>query len=117
MSSPKNKNHYSSARDLATIALNLIKNKVIVKYSSLKYEYIHNKKKWQKRIVNTNPLLGVIPQVDGLKTGVTNTALYCIAVTASEENKRLLLILIGEPNRSERNEDVRELPEYGFNLE
>jgi len=108
------RNHYSSAADLATIALQLINNEVILKNSRSKYEYIFNKKNWKKRIDNSNPLLEVIPEIDGLKTGATNTARYCIAVTASKENKRLLLILIGEPNRNERNQDVAELLEFGF---
>ena len=111
------KNHYSSAADLATIALKLVNNQVIRKNSRLKYEYICNRKNWQKRIVNTNSLLRVIPEIDGLKTGVTNTTLYCIAVTASKENKRLLLILIGEPNRNERDEEAVELLEFGFSLD
>jgi serine-type D-Ala-D-Ala carboxypeptidase (penicillin-binding protein 5/6) len=111
------KNHYSSAADLAKIALILMNNQDVLKVSRLKYEYIYNQKKWKKRIVNTNPLLGVIPEIDGLKTGVTNTALYCIAVTAANDHKRLLLILIGEPTQNERNLDVVELLEYGFSLD
>jgi D-alanyl-D-alanine carboxypeptidase len=108
------RNHYSSASDLAKICLKLLKHEEVLKYSRLKEVTIINNKNWQKQLINTNPLLGIVPEIDGLKTGFTPAAGFCYAVTALKNNMRLLLILIGEPSRSARNYDVTALLNYGF---
>jgi len=53
--------------------------------------------------------------VDGLKTGFTDNAMYCMAVTAKRDGMRLLAIVLGEPKGSTRNEEISELLDYGFN--
>ena len=108
------RNHYSSSSDLANICLKLLEYDHVLSYSKLKYETIKNHRNWEKKLVNTNPLLGKIPEIDGLKTGVTSTSGFCFAVTALKENKRLVLIVIGEPSRQDRNKEVQDLLDYGF---
>ncbi len=53
---------------------------------------------------------------DGLKTGMTNDAGYCMAVTAKRNGMRLLAIVLGEENGKVRNQETSELLDYGFNL-
>jgi len=53
---------------------------------------------------------------DGLKTGFTDNAGYCMAVTAKRNDMRLIAIVLGEKKGSVRNEETAELLDYGFNL-
>ena len=53
---------------------------------------------------------------DGLKTGFTDNAKYCMAVTAKRNNMRLIAIVLGEDNGKTRNNETMELLDYGFNL-
>ena len=84
------KNHYSSAYDLAIIASELMKHSNVFKYTTLYEDYLRkdtNNKFW---LVNTNKLLKSYKGVDGLKTGMTDNAGYCMAVTAKRDNMRIL---------------------------
>lgn len=66
--------------------------------------------------VNTNKLIKTYSGADGLKTGMTDNALYCMAVTAKRNGMRLLAIVLGEENGKIRNSETAELLDYGFNL-
>lgn len=66
--------------------------------------------------VNTNKLIKTYPGADGLKTGMTDKAGYCMAVTAKKNNMRLLAIVLGESDGKVRNKETAELLDYGFNL-
>ena len=52
--------------------------------------------------------------MDGLKTGFTDNAKYCMAVTAKRDGMRLLAIVLGEETGSVRNQEISELLDYGF---
>ena len=52
---------------------------------------------------------------DGLKTGFTDNALYCMAVTAKRNGMRLIAIVLGEPKGNTRNKEIADLLDYGFN--
>lgn len=109
------KNHYSSAYDLAIIASELIKHKDVFKYTTLYEDYLRkdtNNKFW---LVNTNKLLKSYKGVDGLKTGMTDNAGYCMAVTAKRSNMRILAIVLGEKEGKVRNQETANLLDYGFN--
>ena len=54
--------------------------------------------------------------MDGLKTGMTDNAGYCMAVTAKRNNMRLLAVVLGEKEGKVRNKEVASLLDYGFNL-
>ena len=109
-------NHYSSAKDMALIARELVKHKEILEFSSTYEDYLRqntNKKFW---LVNTNKLIKTYPGMDGLKTGFTEAAMYCLTATANNNNMRLIGVLMGEPSSKIRNKEMTELLDYGFNL-
>ena len=109
------KNHYSSAYDLSIIAIELMKHKDVFKYTTLYEDYLRkdtNNKFW---LVNTNKLLKSYKGVDGLKTGMTDNAGYCMAVTAKRNGIRLLAIVLGEKEGKVRNKETSSLLDYGFN--
>lgn len=108
-------NHYSSAYDLAIIASELMKHSDVFKYTTLYEDYLRkdtNNKFW---LVNTNKLLKSYKGVDGLKTGMTDKAGYCMAVTAKRGNMRILAIVLGEKEGKVRNQETMDLLDYGFN--
>lgn len=63
---------------------------------------------------NTNPLLGTMPGVNGLKTGWTIASGYNLIVTAKRGNTRLLAIILGGPTKNARDSLARQLIDYGF---
>ena len=108
-------NHYSSAKDMALIARELVKHDKILEYSSTFEDYLRqntNKKFW---LVNTNKLIKTYEGMDGLKTGFTESALYCLTATTKRNNMRLIGVIMGEPTSKERNEEMSSLLDYGFN--
>ena len=110
------KDHYSSSYDMAIVARNLVVNhSEIIKFSSIREDYLRentDKKFW---LVNTNKLISFYDGADGLKTGHTDDALYCLAATAKRNNLRLIAIALGEVDSKTRNKEVMELLDYGFN--
>ena len=108
--------HYSSAKDMALIARELVKHKEILDFSSTYEDYLRqntNKKFW---LVNTNKLIKTYEGMDGLKTGFTKEALYCLTATATKNNMRLIGVVMGEPDSKIRNNEMSEMLDYGFNL-
>ena len=109
-------NHYSSAYDMALIAKELMKHEDIFKYTSIYEDYLRKGTKNEYWLVNTNKLIKTYNGADGLKTGMTDAAGYCMAVTAKRNGMRLLAIVLGEENGKVRNQETTELLDYGFNL-
>ena len=107
--------HYSSSYDMAIIARELItKHPDILKFSSVYEDYLRegtDKKFW---LVNTNKLVHFYDGADGLKTGHTDDAGYCLAATAKRDNLRIIAIVLGEDSASRRNSETMELLDYGF---
>ncbi len=54
--------------------------------------------------------------VDGLKTGYTNEAGYCLTATALRNNMRLIAVVFGEPDNKIRNEEISKMLDYGYNV-
>jgi serine-type D-Ala-D-Ala carboxypeptidase (penicillin-binding protein 5/6) len=104
--------HYSTARDLATLARAIIRD-FPEHYGlfSLR-EYLWNNIRQQNR----NGLLGTDPSVDGLKTGHTETAGYCLISSAQRSGMRLVAVVIGAPSVSERESGSAALLNYGYNF-
>ena len=108
--------HYSSAEDMAKIARELVKHKKILEFSSTYEDYLRqntNNKFW---LVNTNKLVKTYAGMDGLKTGFTESAMYCLTATALRNNERLIGVLMGEESSKVRNNEMVKLLDYGFNL-
>lgn len=108
--------HYSTAYDLSVIARELVINhSSILEFSSLYEDYLRegtDKKFW---LVNTNKLVHFYEGADGLKTGHTDNAGYCLAATAKRGNLRLIGIVLGEKDSKIRNSETMSLLDYGFN--
>ena len=109
------KGHYSSAYDLAIIASELIKHQDIFKYTTLYEDYLRKDTENKFWLVNTNKLIKTYKGADGLKTGMTDNAGYCMAVTAKRNDMRILAIVLGEQEGKIRNKETSELLDYGFN--
>ena len=105
-----NVDHYTSAKDLAILGRALV--------NDFPQYYHWYKKKWFTyngiRQPNRNRLLWRDSQVDGLKTGHTNEAGFCLVSSAKRENMRLLAVVLNAPNDTSRADDSERLLNYGF---
>ena len=87
--------HYSSARDMSIMAKELLKYQLITKFTGTYEDYLRentDKKFW---LVNTNRLVRFYPGVDGLKTGYTSEAKYCLTATAKKGDMRVIAVVFG----------------------
>ena len=109
------KNHYSSAYDVAMIAIELMKHEDVFKFTTIYEDYLRKNTDNKFWLVNTNKLLKAYKGVDGLKTGMTDDAGYTMAVTAKRDGMRILAIVLGEKEGKVRNKETIELLDYGFN--
>lgn len=108
------KNHYSTAYDMAVMAKELLKYDLITKYTGTYEDYLRentNKKFW---LVNTNRLVKFYPGVDGLKTGYTSEAKYCLTATAKKGNMRVIAVVFGAPTPKARNAQITKMLDYAF---
>lgn len=108
--------HYSSAYDMAMIARELVVNyPEILEFSSVYEDYLRENTENKFWLVNTNKLVRFYEGADGLKTGHTDAAKYCLAATAKKEDLRFIAIVLGEEDSKVRNQEVMSLLDYGFN--
>lgn len=108
------KDHYSTAYDMAIMAKELLKYENITKYTGKYEDYLRentDKKFW---LVNTNRLVKFYPGVDGLKTGFTNEAKYCLTATAKKDNMRVIAVVFGAPTPKDRNAQITKMLDYAF---
>lgn len=105
-----NPDHYSTAHDLAILTQAYIKN--------FPEDYSFYSEKWFTyngiKQPNRNRLLWRYQYADGLKTGHTNEAGYCLVASAKKDGMRLISVILGEPNDLGRTEDSIRLLTYGF---
>lgn len=109
-------NHYSSAYDMSIIAKELVKHKTILEFSSIYETYLRKGTENEFWLVNTNKLVRFYNGVDGLKTGYTDEAGYCLTATINKDNMRVIAVVMGEPTSNVRNDEVSNLIDYGYNL-
>ncbi len=110
------KDHYSTAYDMAIIARELLKHDGILDFTKVYEDYIRQDTSNKSWIVNTNKLVRFYDGADGLKTGFTDNAGSCIAVTAKRNGLRFIVIALGYKKSTVRNEEAKALLDYGFNL-
>ncbi|HLS59903.1 MAG TPA: D-alanyl-D-alanine carboxypeptidase family protein [Virgibacillus sp.] len=108
-------NHYSTSHDMAIIAKELLKYESITDYTSVYDDYLRKGKDNEFWLVNTNKLVKFYPGVDGLKTGFTNEAMYCLTATAKKNDMRVITVVMGAETAKERNATVSQLLDYAFN--
>ena len=107
-------NHYSSASDMAKIALELVKHEKLFEYTSIYEDYLRegtDRKFW---LVNTNKLVRFYSGADGLKTGYTGEAGFCLTATAKRNGMRIIAVVMGEPDSKTRTSDVSSMLDYAF---
>jgi D-alanyl-D-alanine carboxypeptidase (penicillin-binding protein 5/6) len=102
--------HYSTARDLATLAGALIRDfpDYYALYSTKEYRYNNITQP------NRNRLLWLDPNVDGVKTGYTEAAGYCLIASAKRGPRRLISVVLGTNSDSLRAQESQKLLNYGF---
>ena len=106
--------HYSSAHDMALMAKELLKYEEITNFTGKYEDYLRegtDKKFW---LVNTNRLVKFYPGVDGVKTGFTNEAKYCLTATAKKDNMRVIAVVFGADTPKDRNAQVTKMLDYAF---
>ncbi|MFN2745508.1 MULTISPECIES: D-alanyl-D-alanine carboxypeptidase family protein [Bacillus] len=106
--------HYSTAYDMAIMAKELLKYDKITKFTGTYEDYLRedsDKKFW---LVNTNKLIKFYPGVDGVKTGFTNEAKYCLTASAKKGDMRVIAVVFGASTPKDRNAQVTKMLDYAF---
>lgn len=108
--------HYSSAYDMAMIAKELVRHEKILEFSSIYEDYLRKGSNNSFWLVNTNKLVKFYSYIDGLKTGFTSDAGYCLTATGKKRNMRLISVVMGEETSEKRSADTLAMLDYGFNM-
>ena len=104
-------NHYTSAYDIAVMSRELLKHKMIFKYTTIWMDSLRDGK---FTLSNTNKLIRFYPGANGLKTGSTSKAGCCISASAKRDGMQLIAVVLGAPNSKERFASASNLLNYGF---
>jgi serine-type D-Ala-D-Ala carboxypeptidase (penicillin-binding protein 5/6) len=102
--------HYSTARDLFILTAALIRDfpEEYARYSQKEFRYNNINQP------NRNRLLWLDPSVDGVKTGHTEAAGYCLIASSNRNGRRLLSVLLGSTSESARAQESQKLLNWGF---
>lgn len=103
--------HVSSARDIAIMSRELLRHKQILKYTNIWMDTIRG---GAFGLTNTNRLIRFYNGANGLKTGSTSKAKFCISATAERDGMQLIAVIMASPTRDIRNECAKKLLDYGF---
>lgn len=106
--------HLSTAKDIALMSMELLKHEKILKYTGTYMDTVSEGRKSTIELVNHNKLVRFFKGCDGLKTGYTKEAKYCISATATRNGVRMLTVIMGAPTFKIRNRDASILLNHGF---
>lgn len=106
--------HYSTAHDIAVMSRELLKHEEITKYTGIYQDYLRKDSAKPFWLVNTNKLVRFYTGADGLKTGFTVEAKFCLSATAMRDGLRVIAVVLGEPDTKTRNAEVSKLFDYAF---
>jgi len=105
----------STARNIATLSRYLVANTDILRYSSTqRRSFRANEPKRHVTMRNYNSLLGKVAGVDGLKTGYTRAAGFCLSATAERSGQRIIAVIMGSPTSKTRDLEMIALLDRGF---
>lgn len=107
-------NHYSSSYDMALMAIELVKHPKVLEYTSIYEDYLRKGTDRSFWLVNTNKLVRFYKGVDGLKTGYTSSAGFCMTATANINDLRIITVVMGEPDSKTRNSEVSSILDYVY---
>lgn len=103
--------HRTSARDIALMSRELMKHETVFNYTTIWMDTIRD---GAFGLTNTNRLIRFYQGANGLKTGSTSRAGFCISATAKRDGMQLIAVVMGSPTRDSRNETAKKLLDYGF---
>jgi len=106
--------HYTTAYDIAIMSRELLKHPEITKFTGAYQDYLRKSSAKPFWLVNTNKLVRFYPGADGLKTGFTAEARFCLSATAKKDGLRVIAVVMGEPDTKTRNAEVSKLFDYAF---
>lgn len=106
-------NHYSTAYDVALMSKELLKHPLFFKWSTIWVDTLEESRN-KTELANTNRLVRFYEGSDGIKTGSTQEAGYCLSATAKRGNMRLLAVVLGAPTTKVRFSESSKLLDYGF---
>jgi D-alanyl-D-alanine carboxypeptidase (penicillin-binding protein 5/6) len=104
-------NHLTTAQDIALMSAELLRHPKILEYSSIWMDTIRG---GAFTLTNTNRLIRFYSGANGLKTGSTSKAKFCISATALRNGMQLIAVIMAAPTRDIRNEAAKKLLDYGF---
>lgn len=107
----------TTPRDYAVLGRYLVRETDVTKYTAVRQRKFGEGRRAADRVIdmtNHNHLLGKVAGVDGLKTGFTNGAGYCLTATAERGGRRIIVVVMGSPDSKTRDLKVMELLERGF---
>lgn len=103
--------HYSSAKDVAIISRELLNHTKILDYTTIWMDSLRN---GAFGLSNTNKLIRFYKGANGIKTGSTSTAKYCLSASAERDGMQLIAVVICAPTTAERFSSAKALLDYGF---
>ncbi|MEK3885925.1 D-alanyl-D-alanine carboxypeptidase family protein [Bacillus sp. FSL K6-3431] len=106
--------HYSTAYDMAMMAKALLRYEEITEFTKQYESYLREDTDRKFWLVNTNKLVKFYPGVDGLKTGFTSEAKYCLTATAKKDGMRVIAVVFGAPTTKSRNAQVTKMLDFSF---
>lgn len=107
-------NNVTTARDVATMARALVRHALFFDYSSIWMDVIEHPGARVTELTNTNRLTRLYDGCDGIKTGSTNEAGYCMAASASRGGMRLIAVVLGAETSKQRFSVAGAMMDYGF---
>lgn len=106
-------NHYTTAYELAILTDYALENSTFKKIANTKNTQIRINEN-PMNIYNTNELLGVLPGVDGIKTGFTNNAGRCLVTSCTRDENQIITVVLGCDTKKQRTSDSTKLIEYAY---
>ncbi len=103
--------HLTSANDIALMSRQLLMHPDILKYTSIWMDSLRN---GQFTLANTNKLIRFYQGANGLKTGSTDDALFCISAAAKRDNMQLIAVVMGSETSEKRFESAKSMLDFGF---
>lgn len=106
--------HYSTARDLAKLSAALVRHKMYFDHSCVWIDNFAHPSGRETMLANTNKLIRYGNAVDGIKTGFTNDAGFCLSASSERNGMRLIAVVLGGQTSKGRFDEAMELLEWGF---
>ena len=106
--------HYTTAHDVARLSREVIGHELYFDYSTIWLDELTHPGGRVTQLTNTNRLTRLYAGCDGIKTGSTNEAGFCMSASAVRGDMRLIAVVLGAPSSKERFADATALMDHGF---